>query len=278
MQNIFDAIKNSAILINNCIYSSSRLYSNKENFSGDKQLELDIQTDLIIENELKKVNSIKTIASEEKEKEKNLNPNAKYLVAYDPLDGSSLLDANLSIGSIFGIYENSFCGKNIKAAAYVLYGPRTEIVIAKENACLYLLKNDKLEYLKELKLKDKGNLNSPGGHKKFWLEKHNNLIEAIFKEGHRLRYSGGMVPDLHHILIKGGGLFSYPCTKKEKKGKLRMIFEVFPFAKIYESSGGYAINSQKRLLELKPENIHDTTPCFFGSKFEIDMVKKFYDN
>jgi fructose-1,6-bisphosphatase I len=103
------------------------------------------------------------------------------------------------------------------------------------------------------------------------------MIDSIFKMGYRLRYSGGMVPDLHQILLKGGGLFSYPATSDVPKGKLRMVFEVFPFAFVYEKAGGEAIDGQKRLLELSPSHIHDTTPCFFGSQEEIGIVRKTYD-
>jgi len=86
-----------------------------------------------------------------------------------------------------------------------------------------------------------------------------------------------MVPDLHQILLKGGGLFSYPGTIDKPKGKLRMLFEVFPFAFIYEKAGGKAIDGKKRLLDLIPTHIHDTTPCFFfGSNEEIEFVKKSY--
>jgi fructose-1,6-bisphosphatase I len=102
------------------------------------------------------------------------------------------------------------------------------------------------------------------------------MIDELFKEGYRLRYSGAMVADLHQILIKGGGLFSYPGTADKPKGKLRMVFEVFPFAFIYENAGGEAIDAKQRLLELTPSNHHDTTPCFFGSHYEIQKVKTAY--
>jgi fructose-1,6-bisphosphatase I len=86
-----------------------------------------------------------------------------------------------------------------------------------------------------------------------------------------------MVPDLHQILLKGGGIFSYPALTTNPKSKLRMNFEVFPFAFVYEKAGGEAINDKgKRLLTLTPKSIHDTTPCFFGSKEEIKRVKKYY--
>jgi fructose-1,6-bisphosphatase I len=102
------------------------------------------------------------------------------------------------------------------------------------------------------------------------------MVDGLFQEGYRLRYSGGMVPDLHQILLKGGGLFSYPGTSDKPEGKLRQVFEVFPFAMIFEYAGGGAIDGQNRVLEQKPKHVHDTSPCFFGSSYEIDRVKTTY--
>jgi fructose-1,6-bisphosphatase I len=86
-----------------------------------------------------------------------------------------------------------------------------------------------------------------------------------------------MVPDLHQILLKGGGIFSYPGTSDVPNGKLRQLFEVIPFAFIYEQAGGQAIDSKgKRLMELVPSHPHDTSPCFFGSNYEIEKMKDAY--
>ena len=85
-----------------------------------------------------------------------------------------------------------------------------------------------------------------------------------------------MVPDLHQILLKGGGLFSYPATSDKPEGKLRRLFEVFPFAFIYEKSGGQAIDGKNNLMSLGHSHIHDTAVCFFGSNYEVDRVKEVY--
>jgi fructose-1,6-bisphosphatase I len=102
------------------------------------------------------------------------------------------------------------------------------------------------------------------------------MIDNFFADGYRLRYSGGMVPDLHQILLKGGGLFSYPGTTDKEKGKLRQLFEVFPFALTYKCAGGEAIDGYKDVLEVETTHIHDTSPCFFGSIEEINIVKEVY--
>ena len=278
MKEIFEAIKNSAIRIKEAIEFDDTGYASKQNATGDTQLKLDIKSDIIIEEEFKKVPSIKEIVSEEKDDKTPLHVEGRWLIGYDPLDGSSLVDVNLSVGSIFGIYENDYSGKNLKASVYVVYGPRVELVIATDNVKMYRLnKENEFVFIKEIKLNEKGKLNAPGATQKCWEMKHKKMIDDIFADGYRLRYSGGMVPDLHQILLKGGGLFSYPATSDVPKGKLRMIFEVFPFAFVFEKAGGGAIDGKNRLLDLSPSTPHDTTPCFFGSNSEITRVKKVYN-
>ncbi|AXH09748.1 class 1 fructose-bisphosphatase [Malaciobacter halophilus] len=276
MTEIFDAIKKSAIDIKNLIETGDTSKSSNENSTGDTQLKLDIASDEIIEAIFKNVSCIKAIVSEEQEKIVPLNENGKYLIAYDPLDGSSLVDVNLSVGSIFGIYEKEFTANNLVAAAYVVYGPRVELVIATEDVKMYRLINNEFKFMQELKLNEKGKLNAPGSTQNCWSSFHKQLIDDIFEDGYRLRYSGGMVPDLHQILLKGGGLFSYPGTTDRPKGKLRQLFEVFPFAYIYEKANGQAVDGFKRALEVETTHIHDTTPCFFGSNEEINRVLKVY--
>ena len=277
MTEIIEAIKRSAIRIRKAINEEELGYAQSANSSGEQQLKLDVLSDTIIEEELARASSVKTIASEEKSDPVTINESGKYLVGYDPLDGSSLVDVNLSVGSIFGIYEGSFSGPNLVASAYVVYGPRTELVVATIKAERFRLEGEEFVFMQELALGDKGKLNAPGATQKYWYPHHKELVESLFAEGYRLRYSGGMVPDLHQILVKGGGLFSYPGTEDKPKGKLRKIFEVFPFANIYEKAGGYAIDeSGKRLLELGCGDIHETTPCFFGSRYEIEKVKEYY--
>ncbi|MDR1285071.1 MAG: class 1 fructose-bisphosphatase [Campylobacteraceae bacterium] len=277
MQKIIDAISAAAIRVKKLIEFGDTGYSEHINKTGDTQLKLDIASDLIIEEEFKKISSIKSIISEEKDEIKLLHVDGKYIVGYDPLDGSSLIDVNLAVGSIFGIYENGTEGSNIVGAVYVVYGPRTEMVVAKEDARLYRLnESGEFKEVKTIKLNQKGKLNATGATQKGWPTYHKKLIEEIFADGYRLRYSGGMVPDLHQILLKGGGLFSYPSTSDAPKGKLRLVFEVFPFAFVFEKAGGVAIDGKKRLLELKPSHIHDTSPCFFGSNEEIERVLNEY--
>ena len=279
METIFDAIKKIAFEIDSAIKTADLGYADSENTSGEDQLKLDVQSDMIIERELAFVHSVRSIVSEEKEGEIELHPTGSYTVCYDPLDGSSLVDVNLSVGTIFGIYQGPLEAANLIASAYIVYGPRIELVFAMKNTkpMLYRAHGEKFRPVGEITLNEKGKLNGPGGTQQNWSATHKAFVDSLFAEGYRLRYSGGMVPDLHQILLKGGGLFSYPGTTDKPKGKLRQLFEVIPFAFIYEQAGGKAIDDKgNRLMTLVPEHPHDTSPCFFGSNYEIDALQKAY--
>jgi len=279
MNTIFETIKEIAFEIDTAIKTEDLGYSNSENSSGEDQLKLDVQSDLIIEKAFAPIEIVKNLVSEEKEGVLELNSTGKYTICYDPLDGSSLVDVNLSVGSIFGIYEGELQASNLVASAYVVYGPRIELVIAEhgKKPILYRVSGDTFKKIGEVTMGEKGKLNAPGGTQQNWCDYHKTLIDDLFAEGYRLRYSGGMVPDLHQIMLKGGGFFSYPGTTDKPEGKLRQLFEVIPFAFMYEQAGGQAVNHKgMRLMELIPSHPHDTSPCFFGSNHEIETMKKAY--
>jgi len=279
MTTIFSTIKSVAFEIDNAIKTSDLGYSDSENSSGEDQLKLDVQSDIIIEKAFASVAVVKNLVSEEKEGVLELNIDGKYTICYDPLDGSSLVDVNLSVGSIFGIYEGELKAANLVASAYVVYGPRIELVIATKGTAPMLSRVIAGEFkeIGTIQMGEKGKLNASGGTQQNWADYHKAFIDSLFAEGYRLRYSGGMVPDLHQIMLKGGGLFSYPGTTDKPEGKLRQLFEVIPFAFMYEQAGGQAIdNHGKRLMELIPSHPHDTSPCFFGSNYEIEAMKKAY--
>ena len=278
MQEIFKTIENIAKKISNELKFAEFGYTQNQNSTGDTQLKFDVLSDKIIENEFKNVGCVKALVSEEKDEILTINEDGEFIVAYDPLDGSSLFDVNFAIGSIFGIYKNEISSENLVAAAYTLYGPRLEMVICENSPKLYRLNpQNEFVFINELKLKEKGKLNATGATQKGWSEKHKKLVNCLFEEGYRLRYSGAMVSDLHQILIKGGGLFSYPATTDAPNGKLRVTFEVLPFAFIYEKAGGATTNgTSNSLFEIKIEKIHQTSPCFFGSKYEIAKLHEIY--
>jgi len=279
MNEIIEAIKKSTIEIKNIIIKGDTDKSEQQNSTGDTQLKLDIASDVVIERNFKQLSSVKQIVSEERDDIIDINESGKYFIAYDPLDGSSLVDVNLSVGSIYGIYENGFSGDNIIASVYVVFGPRVEMVVCDgESVKLYRMDANKgFNYIKDMTMNEKGTINSPGSTQQCWYDNHKTMINDMFKDNYDLTYSGGMVPDLHHILLRGGGLFSYPGASDKPKGKLRQLFEVFPFAHVFETAGGAAIDGSTRALEIVTEHIHDTSPCFFGSKMEIERVRSAYN-
>jgi len=279
MNEILEAIKKASLEIKTIIETGDTGKSDHQNSTGDTQLKLDIASDVIIEDIFKTIPSIKSIVSEEQDSIIELHENGKYMIAYDPLDGSSLVDVNLSVGSIYGIYQNEYNGANIIASVYVVFGPRVELVYCDgEKVEMYRLYGKEFKYIQDIKLEQKGKLMAPGSTQAQWYPYHKEMIDKFFASGYRLRYSGGMVPDLHQILLKGGGLFSYPGTGDKPKGKLRQLFEVFPFALTYRCAGGEAIDGLHNVLEVPTTHIHDTSPCFFGSIEEIKVVKEVYGN
>lgn len=279
MEQILEAIQQASLEIKTIIETGDTGKSDNQNATGDTQLKLDIASDVVIENHFKKIPAIKSIVSEEQDSIVALHDDGEYLIAYDPLDGSSLVDVNLSVGSIYGIYKNDYTGKNIIASVYVVFGPRVELVYCDGTSVkMYRLAGDKFKYIQDIKLEQKGKLMAPGSTQQCWYPYHKAMIDNFFASGYRLRYSGGMVPDLHQILLKGGGLFSYPGTSDKPKGKLRQLFEVFPFALTYKCAGGEAIDGYEDVLNIKTTHIHDTSPCFFGSVDEITTVKEVYAN
>lgn len=276
LESIFAAIKSASLKVYEVLKKSMGEYAQTTNKTGDLQLQADVLADEIFCDSLRGLEIVRQVCSEEQEEAVRLHENGAYSIAYDPLDGSSLMGANLSVGSIIGIYKGDFLPQNLVAAAYVVYGMVVGIGFAsvlKEGVDYCVFNGENFELQKTMILKEKGKLNAPGGTQKYWSKEHKAKIESFFENGYRLRYSGGMVPDLHHILVKGGGLFSYPSTQDSPKGKLRMLFEVFPFAFIFKRAGGEAVDGQRDLLELIPSHLHDTTPCFFGSKEEIEFVR-----
>lgn len=277
MKDIIESIKKSTIEIKKIIELGDTSKSDEQNSTGDTQLKLDIKSDIVIENNFKLLNSVKQIVSEEQEHIIDVNKDGEYLIAYDPLDGSSLVDVNLAVGSIYGIFKNGFTGDNIVASVYVVFGPRVEMVVCDgKTVKLYRMQNEDFNFIKEITMNEKGDLKSPGSTQQCWYDHHKDMVNSMFEDNYTLTYSGGMVPDLHHILLRGGGLFSYPGASDKPKGKLRQLFEVFPFAHIFETAGGGAIDGKQRVLDIPTLHIHDTSPCFFGSNYELQRVKEAY--
>ncbi|MEN6489690.1 MAG: class 1 fructose-bisphosphatase, partial [Smithella sp.] len=195
------------------IHEANRKLAGFKNIYGEDQLSLDRSADEILKNQLHFSGFVREYASEEQEKIIQLGTGReKYIVTADPLDGSSLVDTNLAIGTIIGIHKESVfdTGRNTMVAAlYITYGPLITMVYSAGFGSHEFVLNREGEYVlaqDNIKLKEKGSIFSPGGLRNEWTAEHLKFIEALEKDGYKLRYSGGFVPDINQVLIKKGGL------------------------------------------------------------------------
>jgi len=281
MKNILNKFFEIAIEIDKLIKTSSlQKIENSQNSSWEVQAKLDVLSDILVEKKLKELTEVKQIVSEEKEGIIEVNNSWKYLIAYDPLDWSSLIDVNLSVWTIFWIYKNDFNWKDLVASCYIVYWPRVEIVFADKYWVKFFRKTpshsgEGWSEVKLEKLNNRWKILSPWAKNADWPEYHKNIINNFWEEWYKLRYSGWMVPDLHQILLKWWGLFSYPELKNKINWKLRKLFEVFPFAFIFEKLWWQAIDKNwTRILDLWYEKLHEPVSCYFWSDWEIEEVKK----
>ena len=253
------------------------------NLYGEQQLALDVLSNEIIKDRLDHTGRVKCFASEELDEILifERKGHKDYSVVVDPLDGSSLVDVNLAVGTIVGIYKGEDLlqpGRNLVGAMYVVYGPRTTLVYTAGNGVFEFTLNSLGEYVvtqENIQLKASNKIYSPGGLKKDYTEEHKKFIDYLEENGYKLRYSGGFVPDINQILLKRGGLFTYPALKKSPKGKLRLLFELNPMAFIIENAGGMASTGKERILDIKPEKLDQRSPIYIGSKEEVLLAEKF---
>jgi len=267
-------IARSVKYINFSIRAGNTGGAGTENASGESQIAMDVLADNIIRSELEKSEIAKVIASEEQDESIEFESHrGNYFVAYDPLDGSSLVDANLAIGTIFGIWESpdmigNKAGDGMVAACYAVYGPRITLTIAlKGKGCHEFELNDVGEFIltrADITIKLKVCSENP---------KYRACMDRWLDNQSKLRYSGGMVPDLHHILSKGHGIFTYPKDEAQPTGKLRLLFEGAPFAFLFNEANGVAKNQDGNdILDTIVTDYHQNTTVFIGSKNEVKAV------
>lgn len=241
------------------------------------------------------------VVSEENDGIVRLNSNGgKYIVYLDPLDGSSNVDVNVSIGSIFSIYmrQPRFDKKLVEkdalqpgirqvAAGYVLYGSSTILAYTTGlGVSAFTLDPSIGEFIlafDEYKLPEHGTIYSINeGSYNSWQEGLKKYIKYCQEEDpeanrpYTARYIGTMVADLHRTLVKGG-IFIYPASKKYPNGKLRLMYECNPLSFIIEQAGGMSIDGEKRTLEIEPETIHQRTPIYIGSKDNVKKARSFLE-
>ncbi|HNQ64374.1 MAG TPA: class 1 fructose-bisphosphatase [Smithella sp.] len=263
------------------IHESNRKLAGLKNVYGEEQMALDRASDEILKNQLEFSGFVREYASEELENIVKIGTGQeKYIVTADPLDGSSLVDTNLAIGTIIGIHKESVldCGRNTMVAAlYITYGPLITMIYSAGKGAHEFVLNREGEYVlsqENIKLKEKGSIFSPGGLRRDWNPAHLQFIDKLENDGYKLRYSGGFVPDINQVLIKKGGLFTYPALKKSPKGKLRLLFELQPMAFIMEQAGGLAIDGDQDILSVKVETINQLSPIYIGSTYEVQLAKE----
>ncbi|GAA8435530.1 class 1 fructose-bisphosphatase [Helicobacter pylori] len=246
-------------------------YTQLENSSGDTPIKADLALDKFLEETFLSLENVKSVFSEEKETPVT-KENGSYLIAYDPLDGSSVMEANFLVGTIIGVYEKDYKAQNLAASLYVVFGHKVELVVALEEVYRYAFYQNKFHFIETIVLENKGKIIASGGNQKDFSLGLKKALEGFFAENYRLRYSGSMVADVHHLLIKKGGVFSYP------QKKLRKLFEVFPLALMIEKAKGEAFyfdkGVKKRLLEQGVGSYHEKSECYLASPHEAQILEK----
>lgn len=262
----------------------------KTNIQGEEVQKLDELSNEILIEYLSDCGEFYALASEELDEPifPEKGKNGKYVISFDPLDGSSNIDVNVSIGTIFSIHKkvdgtvNDFLQEGYKqvAAGYIIYGSSTMLVYSTGNGVngftldpsvgMFLLSHP------DMKLPEKGKIYSinEANAKKWDINGLKEYVETLKDEGYTVRYIGSMVADVHRTLIKGG-IFAYPSDIKNKNGKLRLLYEASPMAFLIEQAGGKTTDGKQDILNIKPTDIHQRTPVFLGSKKEIDQLVEF---
>jgi fructose-1,6-bisphosphatase I len=263
------------------------------NTAGDHQQKLDVLANIRFTRALAKGGEVAALISEESENYVDLNNDAKYIIAIDPLDGSSNIDVNVSIGTIFSIYRRKTLagfpiqredvlqkGNEQVAAGYILYGSSTMLVYTTGHGVNGFTYEPTLgEYFLS-----HPNLQMPENGKVFSINEGSyNSFETCVKDyigyckdrNMTARYIGSLVADFHRNMLKGG-IYIYPPTAKDPKGKLRLMYECNSLAFIAEQAGGLATNGKgRRILDINPEELHQRTPFFVGSKKMVEKAESF---
>ncbi len=275
-------------------------YTGSQNVHGEEVRKLDEFADSIMFRAMDHTGRLCVMASEEQE---DIIPIPEkygcghYVLTYDPLDGSSNIDANVSIGTIFSIYRKVSSGERGTledclqkgsaqvAAGYVVYGASTMMVFSTGNGVHGFTYDPSVgEFLlshSHIQIPQRGRIYSTNeGNYQRWSEGTRKYI-AYLKESDKAsnrpysaRYIGSLVADFHRNLLYGG-IFLYPGDKESPRGKLRLVYEANPLAFLVEHAGGYASDGNTRILDLKPRDIHERTPLIIGSREDVREAEEF---
>ncbi len=268
----------------------------EENIQGETQQKLDIYANEAVQHCLGVRSNVVELISEENEHPMTFDrpgDGAKYVVVFDPLDGSSNIDVNVSVGTTFSILRRTPGGKGALqpghrqvAAGYVVYGSSTILVYTAGRGVhgftldpavgAYVLSHE------DMKMPDRGDIYSVNeAYIDTFPAQYQRYIAALRKgelgRSYKSRYIGSMVADFHRTLLKGG-VFLYPPTQSHPTGKLRLLYEANPMAFIAEQAGGKAIDGVRRTLDIEPDSIHQRTPLVVGGLAEVEAFEQIRDD
>lgn len=268
-----------------------------QNIQGEDQKKLDVLSNEIMIKSLQASGQAAVLVSEEDDEAIFVQSRkGKYCVVFDPLDGSSNIDAGVNIGTIFGIYmlepgsqgtikDVLRPGREMVAAGYCMYGSSANMVISTgHDVNGFTLDTAVGEFIlthPNITVPSRGKIYSINeGNSMYYHEPVIKYLESIKfpgegKKPYSARYIGSMVADVHRTLLYGG-IFCYPDDKKSKDGKLRLLYEGFPMAFLIEKAGGAAHTGKQRVLDVVPTDIHQRTPVFLGSKEDVADLLSFY--
>ena len=271
-----------------------------QNTDGDFQAALDVRANDIVIGELKNA-PVAYLASEELELPQPITPGAPLYVAIDPLDGSSNIDTNVSVGSIFSVMpmacdkgeEESDCflqkGIHQVAAGYVIYGPQTALVLTLgDGTHMFTLNPDTGEFCltapfvripedtREFAI-NTSNFRRWDGHIRAYVDDCFQGEEGPHGKNYNSRWIASLVAECHRIMVRGG-IFLYPGDRRPayREGRLRLPYEANPIAFLVEQAGGGATTGRQRILEIEPTGIHQRVPLIFGSLHEVELIDHYY--
>ena len=271
-----------------------------ENVQGEQQQKLDVYANQALLHCRGLRDSVAALVSEEDAEPVTFNRDpetGKYIIVFDPLDGSSNIDVNVNVGTIFsvlrrlppeqGTLEESLLqpGSCQVAAGYVVYGPSTVLVYTTGNGVHSFTLDPSIGAFvlsgECLRMPEQGSYYSANeANAESWPARYRPFLEPVSSgdlgREYSSRYIGSLVADFHRTLLKGG-IFLYPPTAKAPQGKLRLLYEANPLAFLAEQAGGLATTGSGRILELRPEGIHQRTPFCFGSRHEMDALARAVD-
>ncbi len=263
-----------------------------QNLAGDHQQKLDVLANIRFTRALAKGGEVCALVSEESESFVDLNNDGKYVIAIDPLDGSSNIDVNVSIGTIFSIYRRKTQvgtpihatdilqkGSDQVAAGYVLYGSSTMMVYTTGHGVNGFTYEPSLgEYFlshPDLKMPEDGKIYSINeGISNSFSKPVRDYLRYCKDQNYTARYIGSLVADFHRNMLKGG-IYIYPPTSKDANGKLRLMYECNALAFIAEQAGGMATNGHQRILDIELKELHQRTAFFVGSKKMVEKAQSF---